>query len=645
MGRAVLVVALLASVSAPSSADVVMNPSSVLFIGNSLTFYNNGIDNCLEGIYAAAGKSINAVQRTTGGQDLEYHFNDSVKIAEIEKGTYDIVVLQGYSNEAYEPAKRASFYEYGIKLDSVIKAAGENTYLFQTWSYQTDITMIEGIAFGYDSLGNAIGATVVPCGRAFQTVDIDSGTAFLRQDYAHPTTGGTYLAACTFYAVFTGESPVGNTFRLSGISDEQARYYQQIAWDAVQTYGPITLSGIQITQTTLTPSQVLLGEVTEVTLSTTVYDADGSIVSVSADLTAVGGGSVVALTAQGGDVWSVAFTTPANLATGSKQIALTATDNDSNVRTTSASLLVIPQGAEGFLLHLPFDETSGLSAQDISGQGNNGTIGGNPTLGVAGRLGTAFAFDAAGDYVQVNRLTSYPDSGFSVSFWFSCADNSGSVFQYLYSHGGWGAASSINILCTEASQSGFGGPNLLQVAFGTNTGSMNFDASALFDGNWHHYVFTIDSVGNGVTYVDGTVRASAALSAPGISPAATLTIGGRSDLNADRFFNGSLDDIRVYAGSLTAVEVAQLYGVTATTAQRAAPMGRAVSLVVTPQGSAVTFQSSAAARQVSVYALDGTLVCRPRFTNGIARWDASSAARGYYCARAEDGASVLFAVK
>ena len=47
-----------------------------------------------------------------------------------------------------------------------------------------------------------------------------------------------------------------------------------------------------------------------------------------------------------------------------------------------------------------FDETSGTTAQDASGNGQDGTLNGDPQW-AAGMLGGALEFDGDGDYVDI----------------------------------------------------------------------------------------------------------------------------------------------------------------------------------------------------------------------------------------------------
>jgi hypothetical protein len=47
-------------------------------------------------------------------------------------------------------------------------------------------------------------------------------------DGTHPSTAGSYLDACVFYAALTGRSPVGNPYT-AGLDPGQARFLQQMA--------------------------------------------------------------------------------------------------------------------------------------------------------------------------------------------------------------------------------------------------------------------------------------------------------------------------------------------------------------------------------------------------------------------------------
>ena len=76
----------------------------------------------------------------------------------------------------------------------------------------------------------------MPVALAFAIVTGERPDLKLRTaDRKHPTLAGTYLAACTFYAALTGESPENNRY-VAGLADKDAAYLQRIAWRAVSDY-------------------------------------------------------------------------------------------------------------------------------------------------------------------------------------------------------------------------------------------------------------------------------------------------------------------------------------------------------------------------------------------------------------------------
>jgi len=84
-------------------------------------------------------------------------------------------------------------------------------------------------------------------------------------------------------------------------------------------------------------------------------------------------------------------------------------------------------------------------------------------------------------------------------------------------------------------------------------------SSNVNDNLWHNVACSIDRSGNGQIYIDGVADgASVAINNEGMSTTTDLSIGKRS-YTALEYFNGSLDDVRIYNRALSASEVAQLY--------------------------------------------------------------------------------------
>jgi len=121
-------------------------------------------------------------------------------------------------------------------LHSLITAAGARTLLFMTAGYEhgngggdSYLAMQLRLYQGYAAVGSEIGADVVPVGVAWEVAHQQQPDLGLWSwDGTHPSTAGSYLDACMFYAALTGRSPVGNPYT-AGLDPSQARFLQQAA--------------------------------------------------------------------------------------------------------------------------------------------------------------------------------------------------------------------------------------------------------------------------------------------------------------------------------------------------------------------------------------------------------------------------------
>ena len=125
------------------------------------------------------------------------------------------------------------------------------TVLFQTWGRKNGgqfcwggscspifadfFAMQDSLTSGYAEVEALVGASVAPVGEAWRTSKLADPTLDLHEpDESHPSVAGSYLAACVFYATFTGQSPVGLPYD-AGLAPATAAFLQQAAWDTIQT--------------------------------------------------------------------------------------------------------------------------------------------------------------------------------------------------------------------------------------------------------------------------------------------------------------------------------------------------------------------------------------------------------------------------
>ena len=214
----------------------------VLFIGNSLTFFND-----LPGMFAelarSGGHEVEVDMSAQGGWTLSKHATSTRTLDKIGQQNWDFVILQEQSvipsiaderNESMYPAVRL--------LDSKIGESGAETILFITWGYRDGLPdagyrdfddMQAHLHRGYMDIANELGAMVAPVGIAWQNGIVqDPQLGLWQRDGLHPSIEGSYLAACVFYAVIYQQSPEGLTYKAE-LSEEMAQFLQAIAAQTV----------------------------------------------------------------------------------------------------------------------------------------------------------------------------------------------------------------------------------------------------------------------------------------------------------------------------------------------------------------------------------------------------------------------------
>jgi hypothetical protein len=198
----------------------------ILFIGNSFTDFNGGMDQALKGL----DPSIAAGRIAPGGYTLENHWNGGEALNAIHSRKWNYVVLQDQSQAPV--TNPAEFLAYAGKFGNEIKAAGAVPILFMTWqrpdSIQYGVTT-QNLANAYYSAGNRYGIKVAPVGLAFAQALWERPALQLYVEDGHPTIEGTYLASCVFYATLFAKTPVGLSYAPSGLSSDERDFLQKVA--------------------------------------------------------------------------------------------------------------------------------------------------------------------------------------------------------------------------------------------------------------------------------------------------------------------------------------------------------------------------------------------------------------------------------
>jgi hypothetical protein len=187
------------------------------------------------------------------------------------------------------------------------------------------------------------------------------------------------------------------------------------------------------------------------------------------------------------------------------------------------------------------DEGQGNIAYDSAGT-NNGTVYG--ATWTTGKIDGALSFDGVNDYVDCGSGPSNYDN-ITVSAWMKTSTEGTLVSNRDAggSYGTWYTLFSTNVELGDNSQGGY-----RRSYFNTPT----------IDDIWHHIVYTKDGINHAI-YVDGSLDHSFTSNAD-ISQVNPMFIGRRwNRSNSPYWFNGTIDDVRIYDRALSAAEVWRLY--------------------------------------------------------------------------------------
>jgi VCBS repeat-containing protein len=227
------------------------------------------------------------------------------------------------------------------------------------------------------------------------------------------------------------------------------------------------------------------------------------------------------------------------------------------------------------------DQTSpSQTATDGSGSGVDGTLGStagvdshDPVWTTSSKVGTgALSFDGANDYVQTTSSTLKTASSFTISAWFQTDTTTGQhhlVWQGVGTQNGWGnpggtASTDAEMHLTVGKHNQ---DDVISFFYGyddANPASIDIVSANNFTdtSGWHHAAVVVTDLGGGTV--------SAELFVDGVSEGTdTGTQIDRSAWDTDlrlgrpgaamRYFDGAMDEVRVYDRAISTAEVGELW--------------------------------------------------------------------------------------
>ena len=230
---------------------------------------------------------------------------------------------------------------------------------------------------------------------------------------------------------------------------------------------------------------------------------------------------------------------------------------------------VVASGTGGLVGHWKLDETSGTTAFDSSGNGNDGTMQNGldaSNESVPGAVGGALEFmDVLDDSITVPHNASFDPTNPTLAGWVKLTSSNPNTVLFGRR---LGTSDPFNSFIIRVSGLGVG----CSASTGVSGSQVNSSLFGLNENEWYHLACTYDGT-NTYFYVNGNLEFTTAFAGPIGYNTTDFQIG--DDLTgASGDINAALDDLRFYDRALDATEITTLYNM-------GAPVGSSTAL---PQG-------------------------------------------------------------
>lgn len=179
------------------SADV-----KVLFVGNSLTFFND-LPSRVQTIAEAAGHTLSKRSFASANFSLQEHWQSGIA-REIREARADVVVLQ--QGPSTLPQNQEHLKSWSETLAPVIREAGGRPALFMVWPSRARLSYFGDVRTSYANAAEAVDGIFIPAGQAWLSAwDRDESLALYGPDGFHPSELGSTVAALTIYRMLFDE--------------------------------------------------------------------------------------------------------------------------------------------------------------------------------------------------------------------------------------------------------------------------------------------------------------------------------------------------------------------------------------------------------------------------------------------------------
>jgi len=211
------------------------NAINILFIGNSLTLANGGIDFHVQKLYEAGNPDVIVETHSVSvaGASLKEHLMSGIAVGNINSKDWDYIILQ--ENGVIATINPEETIESILAFKEEINTS-TSVYLFMTWAYEGQPEMTEQLSSVYYEASELTNYNVIPVGLGWRDLTNENKEIeLLHSDGVHPTTSGTFYASSMIFSILSNQ----NIFQVDyngGIPSNRAKLIKQSVLESIQLY-------------------------------------------------------------------------------------------------------------------------------------------------------------------------------------------------------------------------------------------------------------------------------------------------------------------------------------------------------------------------------------------------------------------------
>jgi len=212
-----------------------VNVVHVLFIGNSLTIANGGIDAHVQRFFDVGDPEVVFKTKSIAvpGATLNEHLMSGIALGTINSKDWDYIILQ--ENGVVATINPEETIASILSFDEIIKST-TTVYLFMTWAYEGQPEMTDQLTAVYYEASNLTSFSVIPVGLGWRDFENENNSiSLLNMDGQHPSKFGTYFASSMIFSILSNQNINPIPYN-SNLTSAQAGFIKQKVLESINLY-------------------------------------------------------------------------------------------------------------------------------------------------------------------------------------------------------------------------------------------------------------------------------------------------------------------------------------------------------------------------------------------------------------------------